>query len=74
MYVQPGDGYEKGPLHWSKPQLATLRQAALGLLYSMAPCFPQVINDLCIPSIAALTDYDCTTVQKTAHVELCALE
>ncbi len=42
MYVQSGSGYEEGPLRWSKPQLATLRHAALGLLHSLAPCFPQV--------------------------------
>ncbi len=42
MYVQSFNGYEEGPLHWSKPQLATLRHAALALLHSLAPCFPQV--------------------------------
>ena len=42
MYVQSGNGNEDGPLHWSTPQLATLRHAALGLLHSLAPCFPQV--------------------------------
>ena len=40
--MQPGNGYEQGPLHWSKPQLATLRHAALGVLHTLGPCFPEV--------------------------------
>ena len=42
LYLQPGEAHEGVVLHWTEPQLPTLRYAALGLLHSMAPCFPQV--------------------------------
>ncbi|DBA76402.1 TPA: hypothetical protein ACH3X1_010107 [Trebouxia sp. C0004] len=51
MYVQSGKGLEEGPLHWSKPQLATLRHAALGLLHSLAPCFPQAYDECGGPAL-----------------------
>ena len=42
QYIQPDDGYVDWPLHWTFPQLSTLRQVALCTLHSMAPSFPEV--------------------------------
>ena len=61
LYVQPGEVYEGTALHWTPPQLATLRYAALGLLHSMAPCFPQVspiLSSYCWPACVLVRIYD----------------